>query len=92
VEWIEDARFDRRLAVSAFARCSFGRRRWFAVTGDRRVPPRWLYSVLSVAGLVACGIYLGMMRVEGPSTGHVVRAVAFGVVGLAMFWGATGKR
>jgi hypothetical protein len=55
-------------------------------------PPRWLFSILAVGALVACGIYLGMIRVEGVSTGHVIRAAGFGVLGLLMLWGALGKR
>jgi len=51
-------------------------------------PPRWLFAILTVGGLLASGIYLGMMRVEGAITGHVVRAVAYGAFGLLMLWGA----
>ena len=57
-----------------------------------KAPPRWFFSILTVGGFVACGIYLGMMRAEGVSTGHVIRAVGFGVLGLLMLWGVLGKR
>lgn len=63
------------------------------VAGCRtKLPPRWFFSILVVGTFVACGIYLGMIRVEGVSTGHVVRAVGFGVLGLLMLWGVLGKR
>ena len=51
--------------------------------------PRWVFAVIAVGALVASGIYLGIMSVEGPSTGDLVRAVVFGVLGLVMLWGAT---
>ena len=61
---------------------------------ERRIkpPPRWFFSILVVGAFVACGIYLGMIRVEGVSTGHVIRTVGFGVLGLLMLWGVLGKR
>ncbi len=61
---------------------------------ERRIkpPPRWFFSILAVGGFVACGIYLGMIRAEGVSTGRVIRAVGFGVLGLLMLWGVLGKR
>lgn len=55
-------------------------------------PPRWFFSILVAGAFVACGIYLGMIRVEGVSAGHVIRAVGFGVLGLLMLWGVLGKR
>jgi hypothetical protein len=63
------------------------------VAGRRtKLPPRWFFSILLVGTFVACGIYLGIIRVEGVSTGHVVRAVGFGAVGFLMLWGVLGKR
>jgi hypothetical protein len=61
---------------------------------ERRVrpPPRWFFSILAVGALVACGIYLGLMRAEGVSTGYLIRAAAFGVLGLLMQWGVLGRR
>lgn len=53
--------------------------------------PRWLFAILAIGGLLASGIYLGMIRLEGASIGDVVRAVVFGVFGLLMFWGAMSK-
>ena len=57
-----------------------------------KLPPRWFFSVLVVGTFVACGIYLGMIRVEGVSTGHVARAVGFGILGFLMLWGVLDKR
>jgi hypothetical protein len=54
--------------------------------------PRWFFSILAVGSFVACGIYLGMIRGEDVSTGHVVRVVGFGVLGLLMLCGALGRR
>jgi hypothetical protein len=59
---------------------------------DRKLPPRWFFTLLAVGGFVACGIYLGMIRAEGASTRHVVRAVGFGALGLLALWGTLGKR
>ena len=61
---------------------------------ERRIksPPRWFFSILTVGAFVACGIYLGMIRAEGVSTGHVIRTVGFGILGLLMLWGVLGKR
>ena len=54
--------------------------------------PRWLFAILAVGGLVASGLYIGMMRVEGSSTGGIVRVAAYGIFGLLMMWGAVGRR
>ena len=62
---------------------------------DKRVvrqPPRWLFTILTVGALLASGIYIGMIHVEGASTGHIVRAAGYGVFGLLMLWGALDKR
>lgn len=60
--------------------------------GGKRRFPRWLFTILAVGGLLVSGIYIGMMRLEGAATGQVVRAIAYGVFGLLMLWGAVGKR
>ena len=53
--------------------------------------PSLLFGILAAGGLLASGIYLGMMRFGGATTGHVVRATVFGVFGLLMLWGAIKK-
>ncbi len=55
-------------------------------------PPRWMFAILVVGGFIACGIYIGMIRIDGASTGHVVRAIGFGIMGLLMLWGVIGKQ
>jgi hypothetical protein len=55
-------------------------------------PPRWLFAVLMIGGFVACGIYLGKMRVEGVSTGELLRGVGFAVLGFLMLWGVMARR
>jgi hypothetical protein len=50
--------------------------------------PRWLFALLAIGGLLACGIYIGIMSVEGFAGLHLAQAVGFGLVGLLMFWGA----
>lgn len=59
---------------------------------ELRPPPRWLFAILTVGAFLASGIYLGMIRAEGSSTGYVVRAVIYGVLGLLMLWGVLGRR
>jgi hypothetical protein len=59
---------------------------------DRRRFPRWLFAVLAAGGLLAAGIYIGMMRVEGPTTGGAVLAALYGVFGVVMLWGAASGR
>jgi hypothetical protein len=58
----------------------------------RSQPPCWLLTVIMIGGFIACGIYLGMMRVEGISTGDLIRAVGFGVLGFLMLWGVIARR
>lgn len=47
-------------------------------------PPRWVFTVIMAGALIACGVYLGMMRIEGASTGNVVRAAGFALLGALM--------
>ena len=57
-----------------------------------RTPPRWFFGILAAGALWASGVYFGMIRVEGASTGHIIRAIGFGVFGFLMLWGTLGKR
>lgn len=50
--------------------------------------PRWLFAVIAVGGLLASGIFIGIMSAEGISSPRVVQATGFGLMGLLMFWGA----
>ena len=57
-----------------------------------RPPPRWLFAVLMVGGLLASGVYLGMIHALGPTTGYIVRAAIYLAFGILMLWGALGRR
>jgi len=57
-----------------------------------KIPPRWLFAALAVGGFWASGLYLGMIRAGGSSTGDVARVIAFGIFGILMLWGVLGKR
>ncbi len=57
-----------------------------------RLPPRWLFAILAAGGFLASGIYLGMTRAGDATTGHMIRAGAYGLLGLIMVWGVLGKR
>jgi len=54
--------------------------------------PRWLFALLAIAGLLASGIYIGVMSVEGFTGMRLVQAMGFGILGLLMFWGALANR
>jgi hypothetical protein len=49
--------------------------------------PRWIFAVIAIGGLLASGLYLGIMSVEGYSVLRLIQTLGFGVVGLVMFWG-----
>jgi len=55
----------------------------------KRQVPWWVFAVIAVGALLASGIYLGIISAEGSTTGRIVQAVAFGLLGLVMLWGAT---
>jgi len=59
---------------------------------DKSYFPRWLFAILAVGGLLASGIYIGIMSVESYTILRLVQAVGFGIMGLLMFWGAYYKR
>ena len=54
--------------------------------------PWWLFAILAIGGLLASGIYLGIMSVEGFAGMRLAQAAGFGVMGLIMFWGAVQRR
>jgi hypothetical protein len=51
--------------------------------------PWWLFSLIAIGALVASGIYVGIMSVEGFTGMILAQAAGFGILGLIMFWGAT---
>ena len=54
--------------------------------------PWWLFAIIAIGALLASGIYLGLMSVEGFAGIRMVEAAGFGALGLIMFWGATHRR
>jgi hypothetical protein len=50
--------------------------------------PRWIFAVSAVGALIASGIFIGIMSIEGVAGLRLAQAVGFGIVGLIMFWGA----
>lgn len=50
--------------------------------------PRWLFAIIAVGGLLASGIYIGIISVEGFTSLRFAQAAGFGLMGLVMFWGA----
>ena len=53
-----------------------------------KVPPRWMFLLLSIGGAWASGIYLGKISIEGASTGHLIPMICFGVLSAITVWGA----
>lgn len=53
--------------------------------------PRWLFSCLAICGLLAAGIFLGIMSVEGITGLRFIQAAGFAIFGLLMFWGVLRK-
>jgi hypothetical protein len=49
-------------------------------------PPRWVFTIIMVGALLSCGIYLGMMRVQGASTGSIIRSAGFALLGALTLW------
>ena len=49
---------------------------------------RWLFAVLTIGGLVSCGIFIGIMSIEGITSMRLVQALGFAALGLVMLWGA----
>jgi hypothetical protein len=52
-----------------------------------RIPPRWMFSLLSIGAAWASGIYLGKLSVEGRLTGLLIPMVSFGVMAVIMALG-----
>ncbi len=50
--------------------------------------PRWIFVMIAIGGLVACGIFIGIMSVEGATSLRFIQAIGFGLMGLVTFWGA----
>jgi len=57
-------------------------------TKDKAKFPRWIFAVIAIGGLLASGLYLGIMSTEGYSNLRLVQSLGYGMMGLVMFWGA----
>jgi hypothetical protein len=57
-----------------------------------QMPPWWLFALIAIGALIASGIYIGIMSVEGMKTMELVQAIGYGLLGLLMFWGARNRR
>jgi len=58
---------------------------------NKKYFPRWLFAIIAIGGLMASGIFLGIMSIEGFSGLRLTQMMAYGVLGLVMFWGALNK-
>ncbi len=54
--------------------------------------PRWGFALLAAGGFWASGLYAGIARAGDASTKVLVGAIGFGLMGLAMLWGAVSRR
>ena len=54
--------------------------------------PKWAYVLLAVCGLLASGLYGGILSSEGFTAAHMLKAAGFGLFGLLMFWAALSNR
>jgi hypothetical protein len=50
--------------------------------------PRWIFALIAIGGLMASGIFLGIMSVEGFAGIRIAQAAGFGIMALIMLWGA----
>ena len=53
--------------------------------------PGWVLGLIAIGCLVASGIYLGILSVNGISTNHIIKAIGYGSVGLLFFYGVYHK-
>jgi hypothetical protein len=56
---------------------------------SKKIFPWWLFALIAIGGLLACGIYIGIMSVKGVTVVRLAQAFGFGILGLIMFWGST---
>jgi hypothetical protein len=59
------------------------------MTDKRKEPfPKWLFAVLGASGLIATGIFIGIMSIGGITRLHLFQATIFCIFGLLMLRGA----
>lgn len=49
---------------------------------SKRTPSRWFFFAIGIGSLMASGIYIGIAKTAGSSSGRAIPAVIFGVLGL----------
>lgn len=54
-------------------------------------PLRWVFTIIMVGALLSCGTYLGIMRIEGTSSGNIIRSAGFALLGALMLWGVIAR-
>ncbi len=54
--------------------------------------PRWIFAIIAIGALIASGIFIGIMSIEGTSGLRLAQAIGFSIVGLLMLWGAIQSR
>jgi len=55
---------------------------------ERKQPfPRWIFAMIAIGMLIACGIFIGRLTCEGFSIMRLLQALVFGILGLTMFRG-----
>lgn len=54
--------------------------------------PKWLFAVLAVSGLIASGIFIGVMSTDGITGLRLFQSATFCIFGLMMLWGALSRR
>jgi len=59
---------------------------------EKSLFPRWLFAIIAIGGLLASGIFIGIMSVDGFSIIRLAQAAGFAILGLIMFWGALQRR
>jgi len=58
---------------------------------SKRIFPRCIFVILAIGGLLASGIYIGIVTVEGATGTRIAQIVGFGVWGLLMLWAALSR-
>jgi hypothetical protein len=57
-------------------------------SNKKRPFPGWLFALLAIGGLLAAGIFIGIISIEGVTGLRLTQALGFGIFGLLMLWGA----
>ena len=62
------------------------------MTGPQKKPfPYWIFAMIAIGALIACGIFIGRITSEGYTTARLLQSLVFGMLGLLMFRGAQAR-